>query len=105
MSKTATELEEEKKEIEDLALQAADEIDSDDDDDSSEKDPFTAEDIGKPPAKNPAGRKPKDGALTKTTKGMYFDPGSWLDAEFWKQCAERFKVHCFDCLATIEHTA
>ena len=51
--KTDTELEAEKREIENLATQAADAIDSDDaDDDVCAKVPYCIDDIGQPPPKN-----------------------------------------------------
>ena len=61
--------------------------------------PYSINDIGKPPIKRAAGRKPKDGALTKGPKGMFFDPARWQDLAFLKQCDERFKVHQLDCLS------
>ena len=90
--KTAAQSEEENKEIEDLPQQAADYIDSDtEDDDGTEQVPYSADDIGKPPTKTPAGRKPK-GALTKSPKGLFFDPARWQDPAFLAQCDRRVKV-------------
>ena len=86
--KTAAQPEEENKEIEDLP----DFIDSDtEDDDGTEQVPYSADDIGKPPTKTPAGRKPK-GALTKSPKGLFFDPARWQDPAILAQCDRRVKV-------------
>jgi len=86
--KTAAQSEEENKEIEDLP----DFIDSDtEDDDGTEQVPYSADDIGKPPTKTPAGRKPK-GALTKSPKGLFFDPARWQDPAILAQCDGRVKV-------------
>ena len=86
--KTAAQSEEENNEIEDLP----DFIDSDtEDDDGTEQVPYSADDIGKPPTKTPAGRKPK-GALTKSPKGLFFDPARWQDPAILAQCDRRVKV-------------
>ena len=84
----------ENKEIEDLP----DLFDSDtEDDDSTEQVPYSADDIGKPPTKTPAGRKPK-GALTKSPKGLFVDPARWQDPALLAQCGRRVKVHQLDVL-------
>ena len=68
--KTAAQSEEENKEIEDLP--PPDYIDSDtEDDDDTEQVPYSADDIGKPPTKTPAGRKQK-GRSDKELKGPVF---------------------------------
>ena len=68
---TAAELEEEEKEIEALAMKAADEIDSDEDD-SIDQVPYSIDDIGKPPVKKAARRKPKGGGALTGPKGHVF---------------------------------
>ena len=100
--KTAAQLEEENKEIEDLSQQAANDIDSGgEDDDSTDQVTYSADDIVKPPPKTHAGRKPQ-GALTKSPKGLFFAPGRWQDAALLAQCDKRITVHQLDVLVFLQ---